>query len=280
MSTALARPWLNRLPAELAVGAGLLVALALVAVLGPAATRDPAAIDLYARFATPLSGDHLLGADHLGRDLLARAAAGTQWSLAVAAGATLLAAVLGTLLGLAAAASRGLGRRVLLQVVNLILSFPSLIAAMALIAIVGQGYATLVLVLGTITSPVFARVVYAESLALLERDYVVAARTFGVSRARLYGRHVLPGLRPSLLAVAAFHFADMLVAETALSFLGVRAPIDTATWRNMLADARSYLFQAPWMLLVPAGAMIAAVLCATLLGDGLSRRLRAREWNR
>ncbi|MCZ8130528.1 MAG: ABC transporter permease [Steroidobacteraceae bacterium] len=280
MSTALAASWLRRVPAELAAGAGLLLALALLALLVPAATRDPAEIDLYARFAPPLAPGHLLGADHLGRDLLARAAAGTQWSLAVAAGATVLAAALGTLLGLWAAASRGVGRRVLLQVVNLILSFPSLIAAMALIAIVGQGYATLVLVLGTITSPVFARVVYAESLALLERDYVAAARTFGVSRARMFARHVLPGLRPSLLAVGAFHFADMLVAETALSFLGVGAPIDTATWGNMLSDARSYLFQAPWMLLVPAGAMIAAVLCATLLGDGLSRRLRAREWTR
>ncbi|MCA3254552.1 MAG: ABC transporter permease [Alphaproteobacteria bacterium] len=250
------------------VGVLLLAPLAAMLAAAPLVGADAGAIDLYARFSAPLSAGHALGTDHLGRDVLARVVAGAPWSLGVAVAATLIAGTVGIALGLATARARpeGIGRRAGLQLINLTLAFPGLVAAICLVALIGQGFATLVLVLGLLTSPIFARVTFAEASSLLTRDYVTAARLAGVGEARLLWRHVLPGMRPTLAALAAFHVGDMLIAETALSFLGIGAPLDEATWGNMLADSRAYLFQAPWMMLAPAAAMIAAVLAATLLG--------------
>jgi peptide/nickel transport system permease protein len=130
-----------------------------------------------------------------------------------------------------------------------------------------------VLVLGLVTWPVFCRVVQAEAASLFAREYVLAAEMLQMSRLRLYFRHVVPGLLPSLSVLLAFHFADMLIAESALSFLGIGAPLGAATWGNMLQESRAYLLSAPWLLLVPASAIVMLVITANLLGDGLRRHL-------
>jgi peptide/nickel transport system permease protein len=148
--------------------------------------------------------------------------------------------------------------------------------AICIIAVFGQGFQQLVLTLGFLSWPVFARVVYAEALSLLEREYVLSAQLIGVNRLIILYRHVLPGLRATLMVMLAFHFADMLIAESALSFLGIGAPLGEPTWGNMLAASRDKLFQAPWMMLVPASAIVLAVVTANLVGDGIatvSRRL-------
>ncbi len=266
------------LPTGLVIGLGILVIMGLLPFVLPLLGAPGAdVINLYDRFEKPGSLSHLLGSDHLGRDLLARMAVGFKWSFAAAILSTALSLAIGAPLGLLAADQSGWPRRVILQIINLTMSFPSLVAAICLIAIIGQGFMSLVLVLGLLTWPVFARIVYAESLAILEKDYVIAARFMGVKQWRILFRHVLPALRPSLLATTAFHFADMLIAESALSFLGIGAPIDSSTWGNMLADSRSFLFQAPWMMLVPAGAIVLVVVSANLIGDGISTLLRGRS---
>ncbi|MDZ4318990.1 MAG: ABC transporter permease, partial [Phenylobacterium sp.] len=209
--------------------------------------RRAQVMDLGSRLAPP-SLTAWLGTDQLGRDVLARTLAGAPWSLGVAGCATTVSLLLGVLLGLAAAELRGPVRTTILQVVNLTLSFPGLVAALAAVSILGQSAGAVIIVLSALSWPLFTRVVYAQSLSIRTRDYVTAARLAGVGRATVLWRHVAPSLRSSLLAMTAFHFADMLVAASALTFLGVGAPLGSAAWGVMLSESRAYLYDAPWML--------------------------------
>lgn len=259
---------------ELLAGGLLFAAIALLVALGPALSgQAPGDIDLTNRFVAPGSPAHPLGTDQLGRDLLARLLHGLRWSLAASLGATLLASVTGTFLGIVAARSRTPLGTAIRQVTAFAQAFPVFVLAVCLVAIVGNSLGTVVLVLGLVTWPVFCRVVQAEAASLFAREYVLAAEMLHMGRLRLYLRHILPGLVPSLSVLIAFHFADMLIAESALSFLGIGAPLGAATWGNMLQESRAYLLSAPWLLLVPAAAIVTLVITANLLGDGLRRHL-------
>ncbi|WP_439533830.1 ABC transporter permease [Polymorphobacter sp.] len=250
----------------------ILAALVLGIAAAPLLADRAALMQLDLRFHPPGAGA-LLGTDQLGRDIAARVLGGAPWSLGVAGGATLIALVLGTVAGLAAAELEGWPRRVILQLVTLVLSFPGLVAAVAAVAVLGQSGLSVLLVLGLLTWTLFARVIYAEASSVRSRDYVTAARLGGVGRARLLARHVLPAIAPSLIAMMVFHFADMLVASSALSFLGVGAPLGAPAWGALLAESRPYIYQAPWMLLGPATALAGTVLLLNLLGDLVARRL-------
>ena len=259
--------------APLMLGAAIIVAMLLLGIgFSALFGLDPHMGHLGARLAPPdLTAGHPFGTDQLGRDMLARTAAGVVWSITAAGCATLIALVIGTGLALVAAE---LGGRVLVVVqllVNSVITLPGIVIAVIVTAVIGQGWLPIVVTLGIITWPVFARVILAEALSLRARDYVAAARLLGQSRLKTVVLHILPALKPTLYVMAAFHFADMLIAEGALSFLGLAAPLGEPTWGNMMADSRPYVFSAPWMLLAPAGAIIAAVIAANLIGDGLSR---------
>ena len=262
---------------ELVIGLTLFaVIVALIVFREQLQTHDPYADNLMQRFLGVGEGGHLLGTDNLGRDLWSRVLEGISWSISAAALATLIAFVLGTAIGLAAAQFPGWVRTVLNRVVDMALAFPNLIIAIIVVAVVGRGFWPLTMTLGLVSWPVFARVVFAETLSLLERDYVIAARTFGAPIGGILVGHVLPGLRPSLTVVLAFHFADMLVAESALSFLGLGAPLGVPTWGNLLQQARDYLFIAPWLMAVPTVGIIYAVFTINLIGDGLAARARKK----
>lgn len=233
-------------------------------------------LNLHGRLSAP-SAQAWLGSDQLGRPVLARVIAGAPWSLGVALAANGIALTIGVMLGLFAAEFRGAPRRIILQIINLTLSFPGLVAAMAAMAVLGQSATAVILVLGLLAWPLFARVVYAEALSARERPYLIAARIGGVGRVTQLYRHILPVLLPSLIAMIAFHFADMLIAASALSFIGVGAPLGSPAWGAMLAESRPYLFQAPWMLIGPALALATTVLLLNLCGDALARRLGGRR---
>jgi peptide/nickel transport system permease protein len=268
------RPALDPARWELATGIALLSAVVASALLGPAlAGHDPGFIDLERRFLPPLTPGHLLGTDQLGRDVLARLLHGLRWSFATALCATLLAFAIGTVLGLLAARSRTLLSAAIRQITAFAQAFPVFVLAVSLVAVVGSGFTAVVLVLGLVTWPVFCRVVQAEAASLFAREYVLAAEMLQMSALRLYLRHVLPGLISSLSVLVAFHFADMLIAESALSFLGIGAPLGSATWGSMLQESRAYLLSSPWLLLTPAAAVVTLVITANLLGDGLRRHL-------
>jgi peptide/nickel transport system permease protein len=258
---------------ELAIGSLLVAGVALVGLLGQVwLDVDPMEGNLLTRF-TPPDAEHFFGTDNLGRDLVARVMAGLRWSMAAALLATSAAAIIGTTLGLLAAETEGWLRRLVLGSIDLVLAFPGLVAAIVVIAVVGQGFWPLVLTLGLLSWPVFARVIYAESLKLLAQNYVLAARLSGAGSAAVLIGHLLPALKGTLAVMLAFHFADMLIAESALSFLGLAAPLGEPTWGNMLAESRPHLFRAPWMLFVPAGAIVLVVVAANLVGDGLARNV-------
>lgn len=264
----------QRASRELMVGGALVAGIVALALFGPALTgHDPLFVNLEQRFVRPFSPQHLLGTDQLGRDLFARLLHGLRWSLSTALCATLLAFVVGTVLGLLAARSHSIAGKAIRQVTAFAQSFPVFVLAVSLVAVVGNGFNALVLILGLVTWPVFCRVVQAEAASLFTREYVLAAEMLQMSSVRLYLRHVLPGLLSSLSVLVPFHFADMLIAESALSFLGIGAPLGSPTWGNMLQESRAYLTNAPWLMLVPASAIVTLVIAANLLGDGLRRRL-------
>jgi len=258
---------------EIRLGALVLATAFVLAVLSPwVATEQAQLIDLDRRLIAPFSLEHLFGTDQLGRDLASRIIVGLSWSFATAVCATAIAFAIGTLLGLAAARTDSLLARVVRQATALAQSFPVFVLAVSVIALVGNGFIAIATVLGLASWPVFCRVVQAEAASLFTREYVLAARMLQMSRVRLYFMHILPGLASSLSVLLPFHFADMLIAESALSFLGVGAPLGEATWGNMLQESRSYLWSAPWLMLVPATAIVTLVIAANLLGDGLRRR--------
>jgi peptide/nickel transport system permease protein len=239
-------------------------------------THDPMQGDLMKRFVPAGQQGYLLGSDHLGRDLWSRAVAGLQWSMACALTANVINLFIGATLGLIAAEREGWARTIIRSITDTLQSFPFLVIAIVVVVIVGHGFVPLVLTLGLLAWVVFMRVVYAEATSIYQRDYVKAARIAGVSRFAIMFGHVLPGVRASLFVIFAFHFAGLLIAESALSFLGIGAPLGVPTWGNMLAESRQYLLRAPGMLLVPAGAIVLAVITMNLVGDGIASLSRKR----
>ena len=262
---------------ELVLGLTFTSLLVFAAVFGPLLqTHDPDIGDLMNRLAPAGSSGHLLGTDHLGRDIWSRLVAGLQWSLACALSANLINLVIGTLLGLIAAERPGALRTLVRQLGDAFQSFPTLVAAIVVVVVIGHGFFPLVLTLGFLTWPIYMRVAFAEASSIYERDYVKAARIAGVGRLAIMFGHVIPGLRGSLMVVFALHFATLLTAESALSFLGIGAPLGAPTWGNMLAESRQYMLLAPGMLLAPASAIILAVITMNVLGDGMATYARRR----
>jgi peptide/nickel transport system permease protein len=263
-----------RIP-ELAIGGSVFVVLLLLAVFGDLVqTHDPVKSDLTRRFLGIGEGGHWLGTDHMGRDVWSRVVAGLQWSMACAFAANIINLLIGTALGLAAAEREGTLRNFARQVTDALQAFPSFIAAIVVVVLVGQGFVPLVLTLGLLSWPIFMRVTHAEASSLYTRDYVKAANIAGVGRVRIMLGHIVPGLRASLVSVFALHFAALLIAESALSFLGIGAPLGVPTWGNMLAESRQYVLIEPRLLLVPASAIILTVIAANLFGDGLGIHAR------
>jgi len=258
---------------DIAVGCAVLgIALMLVVMSPWLVTERDQLMDLNDRLATPFAWPHVLGTDQLGRDVASRIVMGLRWSFATAVCSTLLAFAIGTVLGLVAARA-GRASNFIRRLTALAQSFPVFVLAVSVVALVGNGFFAVSTVLGLATWPVFCRVVQAEAASLFTREYVLAAQMLQMSRARLYRKHILPGLVSSLSVLVPFHFADMLIAESALSFLGVGAPLGEATWGSMLQESRSYLWSAPWLMLFPAAAIVTLVIAANLLGDGLRRKL-------
>lgn len=257
-------------PTSLKFGLGLLGLLLIITAVGPlVVSADPMATNLPNRFAPPFTEGHPLGTDQLGRDLLARTVVGFRWSMGIATVATLLSAIVGVGAAVLAAVGRPAIRNLLSQLVDTAISFPALVIAIALIAVVGRGFWSLALTLAFVRWPVFARVCLTELRSVMTTDYVTAAELGGVRLGRLTKDHLLPSISPTLTVMLAFTFAELLIAESGLSFLGIGAPVGTPAWGNMLAEARGTLQLSPWPMLVPAGAIVGAIVTANLIGDGL-----------
>lgn len=263
--------------AECAAGLLLLGLLAGLTLLGGLLDLPPPErMNLLARLAPPGPG-HPLGTDHLGRDVLARLVAAAPLSLGAAAAA--MAAILGLALpwGLAAALAGGWVDAVLMRFADIVAAFPTLVLALAVIGFMGASLEAAVIGVAAGWWPGVARLVRALTLSAIERPFVKAARLAGASRARTVLRHVLPQIAPPLAVAASLETASVLLALSALSFLGLGAQPPTPEWGAMLNEARPFFAQAPHMLLAPGLAVTLAVLGFNLLGEGLRAMLDERR---
>jgi peptide/nickel transport system permease protein len=235
---------------------------------------DPNDTAVTQRLARP-SAEHHLGTDELGRDLLARIAFGGRYSLSIAAMTAIGAVSVGTLLGLVAGFFRRLDAPIS-RVVDAMMSFPDTLLAIALVAILRPSMLNVVYALVLVYTPRVARVVRASTLVVRELLFVEAARAVGVSPLAILWRHILPNLMSPILVQSSFIFAYAILAEAALSFLGVGVPPEIPTWGTMVAGSQQYAHQALWIVLFPGLAIVITALSLQLLGDGIRDLLDPR----
>ncbi|MEB3196123.1 MAG: ABC transporter permease [Candidatus Sericytochromatia bacterium] len=220
-------------------------------------------------FGTPLapSLSHPLGTDELGRDVLSRLLHGGKLSLLIAAGSTLLAGALGLLLGLSAGYwGRGVDQGVM-RATEVFMAFPAILLAVALAAVLPPGPWSAVLTLGMVGWPGLARMVRGQVLALKEQEFIEASRALGAGHLRILSEHVWPNVRPVAMTLLALKFADMLLMEAALGFLGLGVPPPTPTWGAMVGEAKAYFFHAPWLGLPAGAAIFLTVLAVNMMAD-------------
>jgi peptide/nickel transport system permease protein len=257
---------------SLYAGAALVMLLAAAAVIGPVVVRaDPAAIRLPLALAGPGPG-HWLGCDALGRDILSRILWGARISLGVALSVVICSLVIGSIIGGMAALAGGRVDQVVMRMVDVVLALPGFLLALALAAILGPGLPDLIIALTAMGWTGYARLVRAEVLSLSEREYVIAARALGAPTPRLLLRHLAPALTAPVAVQATFGIGGIIIAEAALSFLGLGVAPPTPSWGNMLDAGRAYMLAAPHLTTAPVVAIGAAVLGFNLLGDGLAQR--------
>ena len=252
-----------------------LVLVIVVAILANVITGfDPNDTAVRDRLSAP-SAVHWMGTDELGRDLFARIAFGGRYSLLIAAMTAIGAIVFGTLFGLVAGFFRRLDTPVM-RIVDAMMSFPDILLAIALVAILGPSMMNVVLALVLVYTPRVARVVRASTLVVRELLFVEAARAVGVSTGRILWRHILPNLMSPILVQTSFIFAYAILAEAALSFLGVGVPPEIPTWGTMVAGSQQYAHDALWVVMFPGFAIILTALSLQLLGDGVRDLLDPR----
>jgi ABC-type dipeptide/oligopeptide/nickel transport system permease subunit len=270
------------------VGAILVGLMLLVALVGPhLADHDPIARDIdhgLSAMGAPLgpSADALLGTDHLGRDVWARVISGAGTSLWIAGLATLLALAIGLAVGLVAGYAGGWVDGVLMRVVDLVLSFPFLLLAILLAALLREAElasstAPVILTLAAVGWTTMARVIRGKAMTIARAEHVTAARALGASPLRIVVRHILPNVAGIVVVIALLGLAQALLAESALSFLGLGPPPPAASWGRMLFEGRAYYRTSPHLVIAPGLAILVAVVAFNLLGEGLRDLLDPKE---
>lgn len=262
------RSLFSRLPPSGRVALGLVLILWVIAAVSPLLSERARDIRLEDRLLPP-SAAHPFGTDDLGRDLLARVVAATPTSLAIGLTAAAVSLVVGFTVGGIAGYAGGWTDLVLSRVIEVVLCFPVLFLLLALAAFLPPSPATIILAIGLTTWPGDARYARAEVLRARELDYTRAARVAGASTARILVRHLLPNALPPLLVSAAFGVAWAILAEAALSFLGVGLPPPAASWGGILSAAPAYIEEGWWMALFPGLALFLTVGAYNLLAEGL-----------
>lgn len=262
---------------------GLLAAVILLLIVATAALapwvapHDPLAVDIRHRLAPPQwmdggSSEHLLGTDQVGRDLLARMIYGGRVSLVVGVGAVLISATIGVLLGLGAGYFGSRTDWIIMTGINVMLTFPFVLLALAVIAVLGPSLTNMIIVLGVAGWPIYARVIRAETMAIVERDFVLAGRALGMSHARIVFRQIMPNLVSVIVVIATLQVAQVIILESFLSFLGLGIQPPTPAWGNMLGEGRVYMLNSWWIATFPGLAIFLTTLVINLIGNAI------RDW--
>ena len=266
MLTSFKRLWRNRIGF---LGFLLCLLVVIAALFAPLlSTHDPLAQSIRDRFSGPGS-EYLLGTDNFGRDLFSRILYGFRTSIGVAFGAVGLAAVAGTLIGLTAAYLGGWTDRVLMRAMDILLAFPIILLAIAVLAVLGPGSVNTALAIGIVYLPIFARLARAPTLSILSWDFVSAARALGARGPRIVLRHVTPNVVAPLLVQATLSLSTAILVEASLSFLGLGTQRPTPSLGLMLSESRDYMLLSPWASVFSGFAILLASLGFNLFGDGL-----------
>ena len=217
----------------------------------------------------PPNAEFWLGTDQLGRDLLSRLIYGARTSLVVGVLANGVAVLLGTVLGVTAGYVRGVVGSVIMRFTDLMMAFPALLLAIALAAIFQPSLLIVALVIAMVNWVQIARVVYTETTALAERDYIEACRALGANWPRILFRHIVPHLVPTVLVYATLGIATTVLLEATLSFLGIGVRPPEPSWGNIIYENQTYFATAPWLVFIPGAAILLLALAFNLVGDGL-----------
>ncbi len=255
--------------------AGVILILVLLAILAPVvAPYSPDDQDLAKRFNPPLTPGHAFGTDHLGRDIVTRLIFGARISLSVGTLAVLISGTVGTALGVLSGYYGGVLDDVVNWFVNVQLAFPFILLAISVIAVLGPSMVNMIIVLAIGGWPAYVRVVRAKVMVLKEVEFVEAVKAIGAGDSRIMFRHMFPNVAAPLIVLTSFEFAKMVIAEAALSFLGLGpGSLEYSSWGLMLAEGKNYLAVAWWVATVPGLAIMIAVLSINIVGDWLRDRL-------
>ena len=257
-------------------GAVVMVLAVLVALAAPlVAPYDPLAQDLGNTLARP-NRVHVLGTDNVGRDVLSRVIWGTRVSLVAGLVSVALAVVTGSLLGILAGYCGGRVDGLVMRLMDAVLSFPPLVLALALGAVLGAGLGGVLLALGVVYTPTFARLMRGQVLTITAREYVDAARALGAPAWRVAWRHVVPNAMNPIIVQASLSVAFAILAEASLSFLGLGIQPPQASWGSMINAGRGYLQQAPWIVFGPGAALFVTVVGLNFVGDAVRDALDPR----
>ena len=257
-------------------GVAVLLAALVVAALAPViAPHNPLKQNLDDALARP-SVHHPLGTDNVGRDVLSRVIWGTRISLVAGFASVAIALAVGGLLGLAAGYAGGRTDGLVMRLMDAVLSFPPLVLALALGAVLGAGLTGVVIALGVVYTPTFARLMRGQVLSITAREYVDAARALGAPGWRIAWRHVLPNATAPIVIQASLSVAFAILAEASLSFLGLGIQPPAASWGSMINAGRGYLQQAPWIVFGPGAALFVTVVGLNFVGDALRDALDPR----
>jgi peptide/nickel transport system permease protein len=260
------------------IGLGMVAFMLALAFFAPfISPKDPLEQDLQARLRPPFWDEkndpqYKLGTDPVGRDMLSRLIYGSRISLSVGFLTMGFSAIVGITLGILAGYYRGIIDSLISNSANIMMSFPYILLAISVMAAIGPGYGNLIMVLGLTGWPVYTRLVRAEVIELKTRDFVTAARALGGRDSGVILKHLLPNLVSSIIVLATFELARMIIRESFLSFLGLGIPPPMASWGGMLAEGRSYMLGLWWLAAIPGSAIFFTTLGINVMGDGL------RDW--
>lgn len=239
------------------------------------APHDPIQFDLINSLA-PMSLDHPLGTDELGRDMLSRMLYGSRITFLITFGAVLIALVVGTALGTVAGYRGGITDTLIMRFVDILLAMPMFLLAVVIIAALGPGVNNVILAVGVGSVPDFARVARGSTMSVKQEDYVLAAQATGVNDRRIISRHILPNVLPPLLVQSTLRLATAILTASGLSFLGLGPQPPTAEWGAMLSAGRNFMTSSPQLLIIPGVAILLVTVAFNLVGDGLRDALDPR----
>jgi peptide/nickel transport system permease protein len=260
-----------------AIAGGIIVLLfVFMAILAPLISPHPPNEGDLTKRLKPPSGEHLLGTDPLGRDLLSRVIHGARISLQIQIVSVSIALVIGTLLGMIGGYYGGKLDHLLMRLMDILLAFPGIFLAISIIAVLGPGLTNLMLAAGIYSIPQFARIVRGSILSLKEKEFIEAARAVGENDLNILFRYLLPNSMAPIIIQTTLRMATVLLTASGLSFLGLGVQPPTAEWGAMLSNARAYLITAPHVAMVPGLAIMLVVMGFNLFGDGLRDSLDPR----